>query len=819
MKVDWQKVVILLSFIYIICLITQTTVTINYLTGKATEETEATVELKISEITPVISNIDPDGSQYINTPNVTISFTTNMAANCSYSQTDTDYVEMTRIDNSTETRSHNQTITNLINQQYTFYFKCISTLNQESALNTLTFTASIVEIAENVTYNETDYTIFNYTGQTRKIEQINKVYEQRQVATNITIPNMNKSIELELVMEPNKTREIFTTEEYVVISPTTAQIQQVIHGLTDNSLITTIQETDANYTDQEQSITIVSNETKQYTVDLYVKEDYTRDFAIIEDTYFFVSPLTAQINKFNKTEDNVFECQIQETNSELINTTQSIVIKTDTNAQFEFNLTLSEKPRKIKVVTDQRLAVSPEDANISSINYTTSNSQLDVTLDGDENQTVVIYVSNKGIPTSIKFDNLEISSTEWSYDSTTKIISMNASLGSAHNISVSWYSAPTPTPDTDTDDTGSGVSSGGGGGGSIALAKKDFTIDQNLIKLMLKQGQSLTKIVNIRNTGNAILKFTITIPSGLSKVLSMPEQLFTLKPGEEKELILNFITTETTLPDVYNGKIKIKADGIKKEIPTIVEVESKRVLFDTSLDIVADNRRVKPGEELSAQITLFNLQRIGTTDVEMFYFIKDQDGKIITHTKEIVTVDDQASFTRTFRIPNDLADGDYILIIQARYDGDVGTASELFEVSKRFLEMPASFEQIAPKIMQKVTILNTIYLLAIIMLIVVITYLFIKYERSKPKKYKKQSKKQLREKTKRRKLREKSKKKQQRTKTNKNKSKLKTKKQNLTIKLRAIERAHKLKYIKDKTYRQSKTQIKNKIKQINEKLK
>ncbi len=840
MKVNWQKVVIFLSVIYVVCLILQTTVTINYLTGKVST-TEAEVSLTISGTTPTISNIDPDGSQYINTRNITISFTTSEDCNCSYSQTATDYEDMIRMENSLESTNHNHTLINLVNQQYTYNFKCIDTQEEESALTILTFTTSIVPIAENVTYNETDFSIWNYTGETRKIEQINEIYEQRQVDTNITIPGTNYSIELTLTMEPNKTREIFTTEDYVVVSPTTANIRNVTADEDANSLITKILESDANYSNQEQSITIVTNETKQYTVDLYVKEDYTRDFAIIEDTYLFVSPLTAQINLFNKTSDNVFECEIEETNSELINTTQTIVIKTDTNAQFEFNLTLSEKPRKIKVVTDQKLAVSPEDANISSINYTTSNSQLDVTLDGDDNQTVVFYVSDKGIPISIKFDGLEMESTEWSYDSGTSIVSVNASLGSAHNISVSWYSAPTPTPtptpDTDTGDTGAA----GGGGGAIEFAEKYFTIDQNLIKLMLRQGQSLTRIVNIENTGNSILKFTITIPSKLSKVLSMQEQLFTLKPGEQKELTLNFITTETTLPDVYNGKIKIKADGTTKQIPTIVEVESKRILFDISLDIVADNRRVKPGQELSAQLTLFNLQRIGETDVEIFYFIKDQDGKIITQSKEVVTVDEQASFVRTFRIPDNLANDDYILVVQARYDGDVGTASELFEVSTRFLEIPAALEQFTPTIMEKISIINTIYLLAILILISTIVYLFIKYEHNKPKKSKKQYKKELKEKRRlrdkreksklrqkrqelkqkqeKRKLKQKKKKKQKRVKTEKNKAKLKSQKQKLVIKLRAIERAHKLKYIENKTYRKGKAQLNDMIREINKRLK
>ena len=261
MRINWQKVVIFLSVVYVICIIFQATVTIKQLTGKAVSS-EGEVSLTITGTTPTISNIDPDGSQYINTPNVTISFTTDQTSNCSYSQTETEYDDMTRISDSIEATGHNFTITNLINKQYTYNFKCIDTQDEESALNILIFTTSLTNRTDNnLLINETDFTILNYTGQTRKIEQNITQHTQTQITTNIQIPILNETHQLTLQIEGNKTREFISTEDYTIISPATANIQRAIYGGDDKSLITRISESDSNYYNQEQSITIVTNST------------------------------------------------------------------------------------------------------------------------------------------------------------------------------------------------------------------------------------------------------------------------------------------------------------------------------------------------------------------------------------------------------------------------------------------------------------------------------------------------------------------------------------------------------------------------------
>lgn len=297
-------------------------------------------------------------------------------------------------------------------------------------------------------------------------------------------------------------------------------------------------------------------------------------------------------------------------------------------------------------------------------------------------------------------------------------------------VSLEIISAPA-TPETP---------GGGGGGGSSSSTKKDFTIDQEMIKVQLKQGEYLSRTINIKNTGEKGLKFKIE--PQLNDILSIAETEFILAIGEERQISLDFLTTEDTIPGIYVGKITIKAETLKKTIPVIVEVESKKVLFDVSLDVVADYRKVMPGGRILSQITLFNLENIGRTDVTLTYYIKDEEGNIIYQSQEIIGVETQASFVRTFDIPKNLDEGNYILVVQARYDHSVGTASELFEVSRKETEIPKGLG-IKDLIEQHIITIIAVLIIVIIILIMFSIYLLKHYSHRGNKNHKrnKESKK------------------------------------------------------------------------------
>ncbi len=252
------------------------------------------------------------------------------------------------------------------------------------------------------------------------------------------------------------------------------------------------------------------------------------------------------------------------------------------------------------------------------------------------------------------------------------------------DISFTIEEQPTPTP---APAAAAAAGGGGGSGGGTAPTRKvlyDFKIDQTLIKVSSKVGETFKKSVTVSNPNDVALRFTVF--TNMENMLYISEESFELPAGEDKTIYLTFVATEDVKPDVYTGKVLFRTQYSEKELPVIYEVRSKKSLFDVSLNIPAKYKSLRPGDDLFFQVTLLNLGEIGKVDVLMEYEIKDFDGKIIAAFDETVAVETQASFSKTIKLPDDIASGDYVILARAKHGLSVATASDLFNVEyKEFI--------------------------------------------------------------------------------------------------------------------------------------
>lgn len=224
-----------------------------------------------------------------------------------------------------------------------------------------------------------------------------------------------------------------------------------------------------------------------------------------------------------------------------------------------------------------------------------------------------------------------------------------------------------------------GGTTGGGGGGSGGVSIPKFEVDKELVKVVTKVGETFKISFKIINTDSKKLDFKVD--SNLEGFIVVSEKEFSLLKSEDKEIFLTFYTTRNTEPGVYVGEISVSSGSVIQKIPVILEVESKKILFDISLDIPSKYKELYPGEELLLQLTLFNLGEVGKVDVSITYFIKDLSGKIVFTKEEIVAVETQASFSRTITLPDNLVSGEYVAIAQTKYGNTVGTSSNIFYVN------------------------------------------------------------------------------------------------------------------------------------------
>lgn len=226
---------------------------------------------------------------------------------------------------------------------------------------------------------------------------------------------------------------------------------------------------------------------------------------------------------------------------------------------------------------------------------------------------------------------------------------------------------------------------GGGGGGRADLPKGKLSVDRGLISASLKQGESGREQFAVENSGEVDLNIVLESTLGF---LSFIEGVFVLRIGKSKIVFVDFAIPEDTEPGIYMGRIFVKGEGVGEEILVSVEVESRKPLFDVMVSIRDESLEVMPGEELVADVTLVNIDRIGVVNVSVDYAIENFEGNVIVEETELVAVETEKDFVKVFVIPENTEPGDYVLYVKATYEGRVGSASAAFGIVKRGFNLP-----------------------------------------------------------------------------------------------------------------------------------
>jgi len=229
-------------------------------------------------------------------------------------------------------------------------------------------------------------------------------------------------------------------------------------------------------------------------------------------------------------------------------------------------------------------------------------------------------------------------------------------------------------PEVPAPEAGGGPS--GGGGTTPEVRAVDLLFSDQILKIITKVNRPTIKEFKITNPSSSAKDVTLQIEQ-LSDKITPSELELKIFPSETKIIILNVLSDEV---GVETGRLVIKTSDNTYAIPIILETESEKVLFDVSLDLRP--KTLLPGQDITAQTVIYNINEIGLVDVDIKYIMKDFTNKLILEDQEKITMDTQATTSKTFTIPEDLKEGNYVVIVQVIYLESVGTASEPFIVVK-----------------------------------------------------------------------------------------------------------------------------------------
>lgn len=245
-------------------------------------------------------------------------------------------------------------------------------------------------------------------------------------------------------------------------------------------------------------------------------------------------------------------------------------------------------------------------------------------------------------------------------------------------FSFNYSAEETPTETVITVPSGGG----GGGGGRKVITTSRFSLSENEIKVKLQQGRIMTQKVLIVNTGDKELEVNIAI-SKIQQFVFVREDSFKLAPKESKIIPIEIMVAKETIPNLYIGEINVTASGQEKTILTVIEVESAEPLLDITAKIPKKYEYIMPGEELTAEVEMYNLGEIEKElDILVEYKIVDWRGNEILTEKENLALQTKLSYIKTLTIPKTAEFGRYGLYIKIIYNEKVASSSVLFNIGK-----------------------------------------------------------------------------------------------------------------------------------------
>lgn len=221
---------------------------------------------------------------------------------------------------------------------------------------------------------------------------------------------------------------------------------------------------------------------------------------------------------------------------------------------------------------------------------------------------------------------------------------------------------------------------GGGGGGGAGSTTDPFEANPELLNIETFPGETVWEKIEIKNNKGLPIEITEIKVEGLGDILTVNEKEFSLGSKDSKEVNLKFEIPKNLEPDVYVGRVLFVSEEFTAILNVIVEVESvKGALFDVVVEF-PDDAEFAPGEDVAARINIDNFGSLRGFDFNLFYAIKDFEGRTLASGEENIAIETKVELIRELRLPSDTPVGDYIFTAKASYEDAVASGSRTFAV-------------------------------------------------------------------------------------------------------------------------------------------
>ncbi|PIN89798.1 hypothetical protein COU60_02795 [Candidatus Pacearchaeota archaeon CG10_big_fil_rev_8_21_14_0_10_34_76] len=219
---------------------------------------------------------------------------------------------------------------------------------------------------------------------------------------------------------------------------------------------------------------------------------------------------------------------------------------------------------------------------------------------------------------------------------------------------------------------------------SSETSLNNFTIEPDYITVVIKQGQSTIRPIKITNIGENTLNFTAEIVD-VTEFAKISDTNFILGAESSKSIQVEVKTTERSSPDIYFGKILIKAGEEVKQVPLVIEILPIEFDFEISVNVLNKNKEARQGESVQSEIQIKYLKDIIQKDFNLYLNILDLSGTTYDSSEENISMTALAiNLNRELSIPENAKRGEYIFYARLEADNKSSSGSDIFEVGEKF---------------------------------------------------------------------------------------------------------------------------------------
>jgi len=315
----------------------------------------------------------------------------------------------------------------------------------------------------------------------------------------------------------------------------------------------------------------------------------------------------------------------------------------------------------LRVVGGDNIAPAIDLTYPGNISYSSQKTELNYSVYDNNILDSCWYSLNSGTTNTSVTCGQNVTGISSSLGTNTWTVYANDTFGNENSSSATFF--------IESGGGGGGGDGGGGGGGGPEL--EPFSVNPRDTSLELTEKDSIAEEIKIVNIIDCAITLDFSL-EGFDSTASLSSTSTTLLPGEVYSL---FLISELLDPGVYTGKVLVSSGNIVKEVLVVLTVRSEKLLFDISLEISDEFRKISVGKNVSASISIYNLDELlEAGEINATYLIKDFSGNVLYEDSEILFVEDRTNYNYVY--PTDfLSAGEYVIAVENIYQGGFAVSS------------------------------------------------------------------------------------------------------------------------------------------------